>query len=129
MERTHNERFAELQEKYFEAREAGDKKADYWLNKMYLLVVDVAKNYINDYSKKKGIRIGDWEEKAHDAAVYCISQYLRKSGFRIDRISAYARYGMLKALFNKNTKDSEMTESYEYYFNDKERGRGNDFYS
>jgi hypothetical protein len=123
MERTHNERFSELQKKYFEAREAGDKKADYWLNQMYELIKNIARNYIRAYCQKKGIRIGDKEEKAHESSMYCICQYIRKPGFKIDKISSYAHFGVLKSLFKD--KDIEMSEvSYEQYFNEKERGNG-----
>jgi GH35 family endo-1,4-beta-xylanase len=123
MEKNHNEQFAELQEKYFEAREAGKKRADYWLNQMYELIKNIARNYIRAYCQKKGLVLGNREEKAHEASMYCIIQYLKKPGFKIDKISSYAHFGVIKNLFKD--KDIEMSEvSYEQYFNEKERGAG-----
>jgi hypothetical protein len=116
--KTHNERFSELEKEYIEKRSTKNIKADYYLNSMYLLIKEIAFNYINDYCVKKGLAHIDKSEKAHDAAMYCILQYLKKPDFRIKAISSYAYFGIQKALFQN--KDREMAEvSYEQYYEEK----------
>jgi hypothetical protein len=117
--KTHNERFNELENKYIEHREKGSLKKDFYLNQMYLLIKEISFNYINAYCKKKGLRL-DRDEKAHDASMFCILQYLKKKDFRIEKISAYAHFGVIKALFQN--KDQEKNEvSYEQYFNENKK--------
>jgi hypothetical protein len=113
--KTHNERFSELEKQYLEYREAGNKKmSDSYINKMYLLIKEISLNYINQYCIKRGL-ILDREEKAHDSAMFCILQYLKKPGFRIAKISAYAHFGVIKSLFKDKEKEMN-TVSYEQYF-------------
>jgi hypothetical protein len=85
MDKTHNSRFSELQDEYLKTR---DEK---YLNRMYRLCVDIASNYIGKYAKGKGLNL-DITELSHDSAVYVIEQYLKKPGFRIERISAYMHF-------------------------------------
>jgi hypothetical protein len=117
--KTHNERFSELENKYIESREAGDKgKSDSCINLMYSLLKEIAYNYIASYCKKRGLAHLDIKEKAHDAAMFVILQYIKKKNFRVKRISSYIHFGVLKSLFAN--KEIEMNEvSYEQYFNEK----------
>lgn len=108
--KTHNSLFAELQEEYLRTR--GHK----CLDRMYRLCVDMATNYIRKYARDKGLPL-DIPELAHDSAVYVIEQYLKKPGFRIDRISAYMHFGCVKSLFrNKEREQREI--SYEEFILD-----------
>jgi hypothetical protein len=103
--KTHNDLYDELQGEYLKGR---DNKI---LEKMYKIARQISFNYINKYCKKKGI-ILNIEELSHDSALFVIEQYLRKSEFKVKKISAYAWFGVIKNLF-KNKK-IEMTEiSYE----------------
>jgi hypothetical protein len=101
----HNIQFSKLQEEYLKTR---DQKH---LNKMYKLCVEIASNYIRKYAKGKGLSL-NIPELSHDSAVYAIEQYLKKPGFRIERISAYMHFGCVKSLFRD--KERERREvSYE----------------
>jgi hypothetical protein len=116
--KTHNERFSELESKYIESKNTLNSKANYYLDQMYLLIKEITYNYINDYCFKKGLTHIDKNEKAHDAAMFIILQYLKKPDFKIKAISSYAYFGIKKALFqNKNQEMNEV--SYEQYFDEK----------
>jgi hypothetical protein len=105
----HNSGYAVLQEKYLKTRNNS------LLERMYGIAEEAARNYLKKYCRKKGIRLDNLGEKAHDAALYVIEQHLRKPGFKVMRLSAYIHFGVLKALY-KN-KDQEMNEtSYEAAF-------------
>jgi hypothetical protein len=105
--KTHNERFAELQEAYLQTR---DQKH---LNEMYRLCVDIATNYIRKYARKRGLHL-DIPELSHDSALYAIEQYLKKPGFRINRISAYMHFGCVKNLC-RNKEREQREVSYDAY--------------
>jgi hypothetical protein len=110
--KTHNERYEELQNMYLETR---DKKI---LSEMYLIALEAAENYIRKYCRGKHLNL-DFKEKIHDAAMYCIEPYLRKPDFRIKKLSLYIYFGVIKNLFKD--KDHDMNEtSYETYFNEQE---------
>jgi uncharacterized protein (UPF0128 family) len=102
---TDNEKYEEIQEEYLENR---DNKS---LTELYYLCVKLAKKYLSKYCRKKGISL-NIEEKSHDAAVFVIEQYLKKPEFKVNRISAYIYFGVIKNLYKD--KHIEMSEvSYE----------------
>lgn len=101
--KTHNSRFFEMQDEYLKT---GDGK---YLGMMYSLCVDIASNYIGKYARERGLPL-DIPELSHDSAVYVIEQYLKKPGFRIERISAYMHFGCIKNLFrNKEREQREVS--------------------
>jgi hypothetical protein len=101
--KTHNSRFMELQDEYLKT---GDGK---YLGMMYSLCIDVASNYIGKYARERGLLL-DIPELSHDSAVYVIERYLKKPGFRIERISAYIHFGCIKSLFrNKEQEQREVS--------------------
>jgi hypothetical protein len=112
-----NEKYEEIQNEYLKDR--NDKS----LIKLYNLCVKLAKKYLLKYCRKKGIML-NIEEKAHDSAIFVIEQYLKKPDFKVNRISAYIFFGVVKTLYKD--KHIEMNEvSYEElvekdrYFNEK----------
>jgi hypothetical protein len=106
---THNEIYDELQQEYLINR---DNKI---LGKMYEIAKAAAFNYIKKYCQSHGLFHLDISEKSHDAALFVIEQYLKKTEFRVEKISAYIHFGTRKALFKD--KDIEQREiSYEQYF-------------
>jgi hypothetical protein len=107
MGQTHNEIYDQLQKEYLKNK---DNKV---LGKMYEIAKEAAKNYLVKYCRDKGIRL-DVNELSHDAALFIIEQYLKKPGFKVDKLSAYIYYGTIKVLFKD--KDREQKEvSYEQY--------------
>jgi hypothetical protein len=101
---THNEIYGELQNKYLETR---DNKV---LGQMYCVAKNCAYNYIKKYCQSHGLYNIDISEKSHDAALFVIEQYLKKSEFKVDRISAYIHFGVQKSLFkNKDTEINEVS--------------------
>jgi hypothetical protein len=111
MDKTHNEIYEELQKIYLETR---DKKV---LSEMYLVALEAARNYIVKYKRGKNLAL-DVRVLSHDAAMYCIEKYLYKDNFRIDKISSYVWFGVLKNLFKD--KDHDQNVSFEIYFNEQE---------
>ena len=105
-EDTHNARFAKLQEEFLENRSPEN------LAKMYWLVREIQSNYIYNYIKKHGLSFDfdETEDKIEDATVFVIDKYLKKKDFRIKRLSAYAHFGMLKALFKDKDKETALKE-------------------
>jgi hypothetical protein len=102
----HNALYNDLQEKYLETR---DKKL---LEKMYGIAGEAARNYLRKYCGKKGIRLNNLEELAHDSALFVIEQYLRKPLFKVRKLSAYIYFGVIKVLYKDRKR--EMSEvSYE----------------
>jgi hypothetical protein len=65
---------------------------------MYRLCVDIAANYIRKHARERGLTL-DIAELSHDSAIYVIEQYLKKPGFRVNRISAYMHFGCMKSLY------------------------------
>lgn len=111
--KNHNEQYEELQTEYLKNR---DNKT---LGKMYEIAKEAAANYIKNYCNQKGINNLDIKEKSHEAALFIIEQYLRKSSFHVDKLSAYIYFGCLKSLF-KNSKMEQMELSYEELMERKE---------
>jgi hypothetical protein len=113
--KTHNEIFDKLQQDYIHERdiEQNQASASIVLGKMYELILEMTGNYIKKYQLSHGIRL-DTKTLSHDAALYIIEQYLRKPKFRIKRLSAYAYFGCLKALF-ADSKREQIEVSYEQY--------------
>ena len=91
---THNEKFDKLQQEYYDHER--DKKI---LSQMYLVALECCRNYIKKYCDDKGLYSIDIEEKSEDAAIYVIDKYLKHPDFKIKKLSAYAYFGVLKALF------------------------------
>jgi hypothetical protein len=116
MKTTHNEQFALLQKEYIYARdtEKNKTKASKILGRMYEIILRISGNYMVKYARARGLRL-DFEELSHVAALYIIEQYLKKPAFRVDKLSAYAHFGCIKAL----TKDRDIDQnevSYEELF-------------
>jgi hypothetical protein len=102
--KTHNEQYEALQIEYLITR---NNKT---LGKMYEVAKLAAFNYIKKYCQQKGLFNFNIDEKAHEASVFVIEQYLRKPEFRVSRISAYIHFGVIKALFkNKNIEMNEVS--------------------
>jgi hypothetical protein len=77
---------------------------------MYDVAKEAAYNYLNKYCRKKGIRLRNLDEMAHDSAMFIIDQYLRKPGFKILRLSAYIYFAVIKTLFkNKGVETREVS--------------------
>lgn len=109
-EETHNKRFEVLQEEFLKNRNPET------LGKMYFLVREIQTNYILDYQRKKGIKfnLDEFEDKVEDATIFVIDKYLKHRDFRIERLSAYAHFGLLKALYKNKEKEMAIKEvSYE----------------
>jgi hypothetical protein len=106
---THNDEYAKQQDIYNEAKKDNNKLiAGRALSKMYLIAKEAAANYIKKYCRSNGLYNLDIEELSHEASVFVIEQYLRKSEFNVGKISAYIHFGVIKVLY-KN-KDIEMKE-------------------
>jgi hypothetical protein len=114
--KTHNEIFELLQSEYILARdiEKNQVKASRILGKMYEVILRISKNYIVKYARARGLRL-DLEELSHVSALYIIEQYLKKPAFRVNRLSAYAHFGCIKALSKDMDKDKNEV-SYEELF-------------
>jgi hypothetical protein len=114
----HNDEYSKQQDLYIENKD-NKSISDKALSKMYLIAKNCAYNYIKKYCNQKGLFNIDISEKAHDAALFVIEQYLKKPEFKVDRISAYIHFGVQKSLF-KN-RDIEMNEvSYDEMIEKKE---------
>jgi hypothetical protein len=102
---TDNERYEKIQKEYLEHR--NDKS----LTELYFICVKISNKYLNKYCQKKGITL-NIKEKSHDSALFVIEQYLKKPHFKVNRISAYVYFGVIKSLYKD--KHIEMNEvSYE----------------
>jgi hypothetical protein len=100
-----NEKYEKIQEEYLKDR---NNKS---LTELYFICVKLAKKYLLKYCRKKGISL-NIEEKSHDSAMFVIEQYLKKPLFKVERISAYIFFGIIKNLYKD--KNREMNEvSYE----------------
>ncbi|MDR0412009.1 MAG: hypothetical protein LBH75_08580 [Treponema sp.] len=109
-----NEAFARLQEEYIRQRDADKVSMDKALAEMYKICVRLAHRYIAGYRRSKTIYL-DLKEKSHDAAMYCIEQYLSKADFRIEKIGVYIRFGCRKVLFQDKERETREVE-YEKVF-------------
>jgi hypothetical protein len=99
--KTHNEQYEVLQAEYLHARdmEKDKRKSDNLLYKMYQLLETIARNYVNNYCKKRNLILNDYEEKINDIATLVIQRYLTDKEFKVKRISAYVYFPMIKTLF------------------------------
>ena len=100
--KTHNERFAALQTEYYE--NGRDKET---LGKMYEVVCEYLRNRIRKYCCDRNLCL-DIEDKTEIGAIWIIERFLRNPNFKIERISAYGHFGLLKALYSN--KEEEKTE-------------------
>jgi hypothetical protein len=82
---------------------------------MYVIAKECSKNYITDYCRKKGLYHLDIETLSHDSAIYCIEKYLKKESFKIEKISSYVYFGMIKNLFKDKEKD-QLEVEYDNFF-------------
>ena len=110
----HNEMFAKLQEKYYKNN---DKKI---LEEMYLLLLEFYKNYITDYSRKRGLKFT--KEKIDDLRIEMaertISHYLKNPNFRIEKLSSYGYFDFIKIITQNKTEDrnfslEQLVENYD----------------
>ena len=90
----HNEKFAALQDEYY--ANGRDKET---LGKMYEVICEYLRNRIRKYCRDRNLRL-DVEDKTEIGAVWIIERYLRNPNFKIERISAYGHFGLLKALYS-----------------------------
>ena len=101
----HNELFAKLQEKYYKTN---DKKV---LEEMYLLLLEFYRNYITDYSRKRGLKFT--KEKIDDLrtemAERTISHYLKNPDFRIEKLSSYGYFDFIKIITNNKVEDRNFS--------------------
>lgn len=72
---------------------------------MYSVAAEFCANSILSYSRKKCLGWNDGEilSKAHDCATWLIEPYLRKPEFRINRLSSYAHFALLKILYGNKS--------------------------
>src|SRR5574344_694171 len=108
--KTHNEQYEKLQEQYLQT---GSKKI---LGDMYLIIRTIEKRYIYKYLKKHHLVFEDetFEDKVEVASIFVIERYLKNKNFKIDKVSAYCYFGMIKSLFTN--KEQEQKEcSYEQW--------------
>ena len=101
----HNEIFADLQEKYYQTN---DKKV---LEEMYLLLLEFYRNYITDYSRKRGLKFT--KEKIDDLRVEMaertVSHYLKNPNFRIEKLSSYGYFDFIKIITQNKTEDKNFS--------------------
>ena len=104
---THNARFAELQTEYLKTR---SKKT---LGEMYSVCSECLKNYLRSYERKHNFTFSDddFKDRLQDACLFVITKYLTKPDFKIEKLSAYAYYGFLKACFNQKLLDKDKHET------------------
>ena len=102
---SHNELFAQLQDKYYQTN---NKKV---LEEMYLLLLEFYKNYITDYARKRGLKFT--KEKVDDLKVEMaertISHYLKKEDFRIEKLSSYGYFDFIKIITQTKTEDRNFS--------------------
>lgn len=102
---SHNELFAELQNKYYKTN---DKKV---LEEMYLLLLEFYRNYITDYARKRGLKFT--KEKVDDLKVEMaertISHYLKNPNFRIEKLSSYGYFDFIKIITQDKTEDRNFS--------------------
>lgn len=101
--KTHNAKFADLQEQYF-----SNGRDSEILGKMYEVICEYLKNRLRKYCRDKNISL-DIEEKTDIGALWLIERYLRDPDFKIDRLSAYGHFGLLKALYSNIEEEQKET--------------------
>ena len=110
----HNELFAKLQEKYYKTN---DKKI---LEEMYVLLLEFYRNYITDYTRKRGLKFT--KEKIDDLKVEMaertLSHYLKNPNFRIEKLSSYGYFDFIKIITQDRSEDrnfslEQLAENYD----------------
>ena len=103
-EQTHQYKFDILQDEWLRT---GSKRV---LGEMYLVVLDIERNYVKKYLRSKGLKWepDDVEEMAHDAATWVIELLLKDPTKKLGKVTVYAEFGKRKALFK--FADQEMRE-------------------
>lgn len=93
-----NEEFSALQSSYLKARAESDR----CMNELYFFLKKYLLGFLKRYAAKKGVYLTDLEEKAEDAAMFFIEQYLAKPGWKVDRFTAYYGNAITKVLNNES---------------------------
>lgn len=102
---SHNELFAELQDKYYQTN---NKKV---LEEMYLLLLEFYKNYISDYARKRGLKFTKEtiDDLKVEMAERTISHYLNNPNFRIEKLSSYGYFDFIKIITQDKTEDRNFS--------------------
>ena len=102
---SHNELFADLQEKYYKTN---NNKV---LEEMYLLLLEFYKNYITDYARKRGLKFTKEtiDDLRTEMAERTISHYLKNPDFRIENLSAYGYFDFIKIITQNKTEDRNFS--------------------
>ena len=102
---SHNELFADLQEKYYKTN---NKKV---LEEMYLLLLEFYRNYITDYARKRGLKFTKEtiDDLRTEMAERTISHYLKKPDFRIEKLSSYGYFDFIKIIAQNKTEDKNFS--------------------
>ncbi|MDR0722088.1 MAG: hypothetical protein LBF75_04735 [Treponema sp.] len=108
--RADNERYDRLQDAYLERGDAG------LLVEMYQVAKHVAHHYLLKYCRNKKLHL-EVPDLAHDAAMYIIEQYLKPKVFRVQRLSAYIYFGVIKVLY-RDYKKGVSVISYDEWLKD-----------
>lgn len=87
-----------------------NERSDKNLAALYGLLQDIAGNFLTAYCRKRNIRLGNFQELIHDAAMNVVIQYLTDPAFKIKRISGYIYYPLKKELY-RNRKHEEGISS------------------
>lgn len=93
--KNHNQLFEDLQKIYLE------KKQSEILGQMYVIAREYCINALINYTHKKKLVWTDEriKELGHDCATWLIEPYLKKDSFKIEKLSSYAHFALLKILF------------------------------
>lgn len=115
--KTHNEQYSKWQDIYLTSQNQKDKNEA--LSQMYLITKQVITNYINDYLKKHQLTFDfdTLQEKIEIGTLYVIERYLTNPDFKIEKISAYAYFGKIKALFKDKEREQRETSLEEMFAN------------
>jgi len=89
-----NEEFNQLQTKYLKARAESDK----CLTDLYTFLKKYLLGFLKRYASKNGFYISNIEDKAEDAALFFINQYLSKPNWKVDRFTGYYGNALIKVL-------------------------------
>ena len=102
---SHNELFADLQEKYYKTN---NKKV---LEEMYLLLLEFYRNYITDYARKRGLKFTKEtiDDLRTEMAERTISHYLKNPNFRIEKLSSYGYFDFIKIITQNKTEDKNFS--------------------
>ena len=102
---SHNEMFADLQDKYYRTN---NKKV---LEEMYILLLEFYRNYITDYARKRGLKFTKEtiDDLRTEMAERTISHYLKKPDFRIEKLSSYGYFDFIKIITQNKTEDKNFS--------------------